>query len=94
MPCLKKITHKRTVDCKISRVLEIIRVKNSYLLQFYEINIRTVMNFNLYDIFKKHDDDINWLSNQRKIASVIASAQIILMLTVYNFYIYIYIKKL
>ena len=40
------------------------------------------MIFSLYTVYKKYDDDKNWLSNQRKIASVIASVRIILLSTI------------
>ena len=47
-------------------------------MQFYELNIFRVMNYSLYIVHKKHNDDKNWQSNQRKIANIIASARIIL----------------
>ena len=42
-------------------------------MQFYEINACQVMIFRYYTVYNKHDDDKNWLSNQRKIESIIAS---------------------
>ena len=48
-----------TVSSKIIRAFEIICVKNSYLVQFYKINICRVRFFSLYTIYKKHDDDKN-----------------------------------
>ena len=56
--------------------------ENSYLMQFYEINICQLTIFNLYTVHDKYDDDKNFWSNQRKIASIVASVQIILLLTV------------
>ena len=46
---------KGTVGSKIIRALEISRVKNSYLMQFYEINISQVMIFRLYTVYNKHE---------------------------------------
>ena len=71
-----------TVSSKIIRALEIIRVKNLYLMQFYEINICQVMIFRLYTVYNKHNDDKNWRSNHRKIASIIAFAPVWLLSTV------------
>ena len=51
-------------------------------MHFYELNICRVMIFCLYTVCKKHDDDENWQSNQRKIPSIIASDRVILLLTV------------
>ena len=51
-------------------------------MQFYEINICEIMIFKLYTVYNKHDDDENWRLSQRKIASIIASARIILLLIV------------
>ena len=39
--------------------------------------------FSLYPAYKKHDDDKQWESNQKRIASVIARARIILLSIVY-----------
>ena len=44
-----------TVGSKIIRALEIFRVKNSYLIQFYEINICHGMIFRLYIVHNKHE---------------------------------------
>ena len=44
-----------TVDSKIIRALEMSRVKNSHLLQFFEINICQVMIFRLYTVYNKHE---------------------------------------
>ena len=52
-------------------------------MQFYEINICQVMIFNPHAVFEKHDDDKNWKSNHGKDISIIASARIILLPTVY-----------
>ena len=41
-----------------------------------------MMIFRRYTVYNKHDDDKNWLSNQRKTVSIIASARIILLPTV------------
>ena len=57
---------------------------NSYLMQFYEINICRAMIFSFYIVFKMQDDDKNWQWNKRKIGSVIARSQIILLWTVCN----------
>ena len=62
------------------RKIEII--ENSFLIEFCEMNIRRVMIFSHYSVYKKHVDDKNWRSNDRKIASIITSAQIILLSTV------------
>ena len=43
------------------------------------------MIFRLYTVYNKRDDDKNWRSNQRKIESIIASARIILLLTVQQY---------
>ena len=43
-----------TLDSKIIRTLEIIRVKHSYLMQFYEISIYQVIIFRLYTVYNKH----------------------------------------
>ena len=40
-----------TVGSKIIRVLEIIHVKSSDLMQLYEININQVMTFRLYTAY-------------------------------------------
>ena len=44
-----------TVGKKSIRALEIISVKNSYLIQFYEINIFQVMIFIFYTVYDKHE---------------------------------------
>ena len=44
-----------TVDSKIIRALEIVRVKNSYLMQFYEKNIYEVIIFRLHIVYNKHE---------------------------------------
>ena len=41
------------------------------------------MIFNLHTAYKKHEDDKNWRSNQRKIASIIACARIIFLPTIH-----------
>ena len=46
---------RRTVGNKIIRAREIIRVKNSYVMQFYEINISQVMILSLYTVYNKHE---------------------------------------
>ena len=51
-------------------------------MQFYEINICRIMTFNLYNADKKNADDKNWPPSQIKVASIIASARKILLLTV------------
>ena len=43
------------------------------------------MIFSLYAVYKMHDDDKNWRSNERKIASTIASARAILLSTVFSY---------
>ena len=48
-------------------------------MQFYEINVREIMIFTLYAIYKKHGDNNNWRLNQRKIGSIITSARKILL---------------
>ena len=48
-------------------------------MQFYEINVCRVMIFNLHAVYKKRDNEGNWLSNQKIIASIIASTQKILL---------------
>ena len=40
-------------------------------MQFYEINICRVIIFCLYTVYKKYKNDINWRSNNKKIASSI-----------------------
>ena len=40
------------------------------------------MKFRLYTVYNKHDDDKNWRSDQRKIASDITSARIIFLPTI------------
>ena len=62
--------------------------KNSELMQFYEIYICQIMIFRPNTVYNKHCDTKNWRSNQRKIASIIASAQIILLPTVDRLFIY------
>ena len=48
------------VGSKIIRTLAIIRkYENSYLKQFYEINICRVMIIDLYTVYKKHGDGKN-----------------------------------
>ena len=37
------------------------------------------MIFSLFTVYKKHDDGKSWRSNRRKVASIIASAWIILL---------------
>ena len=54
-------------------------------MQFCEINIYEVMIFRLYTAYNKTDKK-NWQLNQRKIASIIASARIILLPIVYKAY--------
>ena len=74
---------KSTVDSKIIRALEIIRVKkNSYVIQFYEINNCQVMIFWLYTVYNKYE--MLKFGNQtiEKNASITASARIILLSTV------------
>ena len=44
-----------TVDSKIIRALEIIRVKKLNLVQFYEPNIFQMMTFSLYTVYNKHE---------------------------------------
>ena len=62
------------------RTLTIIRSsENSYLMRFYKINICQVMIFSLYIVYKKYNDDKNWRSNHRRIASIITSPRIILL---------------
>ena len=48
-------------------------------MYFYEINICQIMIYKLYSVYKKHNDDKNWRLKKRKIASIIASAQMILL---------------
>ena len=48
------INAHNTVGSKIIRELELSRVKISYLMHFYEINICQVMTFRLYIVYKKH----------------------------------------
>ena len=42
------------------------------------------MIFSLSPVYKKHDDDKNWQSNQRKTAGIIESARKILLPTVHD----------
>ena len=51
------------------------------MIEIVELD-QLIMNFRLYIIFNKHNDDKYWRSNQRKIGSVIARARIILLPTV------------
>ena len=51
-------------------------------MQFYEINICQIINFWLYIVYNKHDDDKYWQSNKRKIENIITSALIIFLPTV------------
>ena len=44
-----------TVGSKIIRALEIVRVKNSYLMQFYEIKVRQFTIFSLHIVYNKHE---------------------------------------
>ena len=44
-----------TVGSKIIRALEIIRVKNSYLMVFFEKNVCQVMNLRLYIVYNKNE---------------------------------------
>ena len=44
------------------------------------------MIINIYAVYKKHKNDENWRSNQRKITSFISSARIILLLSVIHTY--------
>ena len=53
--------------------------KNSFLMQFYEINSCQVITFRLYT---KHEMIKIWQSNERKITHIIASARIISLPTV------------
>ena len=50
-------------------------------MRFYEINICQVMILKLYTVYNKHEMK-NWQSIKRKIPSITASAQKILLLTV------------
>ena len=75
---LKKVIEKKimfffksTVDSKIIRALEIIRVKNSYLMQFYEINNSQIIIFRFYIIYNKRE--IIKISNQTREKSQILS---------------------
>ena len=56
--------------------------KNSYLMQFYEKKYLSGHNLYAFHCLKQSWDNKNGLSNQRKIASIIASARIILLPTV------------
>ena len=53
-------------------------------MQFYELNICRDMILSLETAYKMYDADKNWRSNQRKIANTVASAQIILLPTVFG----------
>ena len=44
-----------SVGSKIILAFEINLVKNSYLMQFYEINICHVMIFRIYIVYKEHE---------------------------------------
>ena len=55
MDCIQfKNTISAKVGSKIIRAVEIIRVKNSYLMQFYEVNICEGMMFMFYTVYNKH----------------------------------------
>ena len=78
-----------TVSSKIFRALEIIPVKNSYLMQFYELNICQDMIFRLYAVYNKHGMIKIGNQTREKISCIIASAPIILLPTViFHFFIY------
>ena len=63
-----------TINSKIIRALSIVRIK--------ELILYAVLCNWHYIVYKKHDGDKNWRSNQRKIASSIPSTRIILLPTV------------
>ena len=47
--------NKSTVGSKIIRALEVIRSKNSYLMQICEINIHQVIIFMFYNVYNNHE---------------------------------------
>ena len=55
--------------------------KNSYLIQFSEINTCQVMVCTFYTVYNKHEMIKIGKQNQRKIASIMANARIILLPT-------------
>ena len=57
--------------------------ENSNPMQFNKTTICQVMILNLYTVYTKHDNDKNSLSGHRKIVNIVASARIILLLTVH-----------
>ena len=59
---------------------------------FYEIHISLVMIFDVYIFYKKHDDDKNCQSNQRKFASIIAIDRIFLLPTVMDIRSYLMVS--
>ena len=67
---------------KLFEHLKYVASKNSYLMQFCEINIHQVMIFRLYTVYNKHDMIKMTVKNQIKIASIIANDRIILLPTV------------
>ena len=43
-------------------------------------------DFRVYIVYKNHKDEKNWLSNERKIMSIITNAKIILLPTVISIF--------
>ena len=71
---------RSTVDSKIVRALEIDRVEKltPKAVLWEKKNVYKVIIIRLYTVYTAWDNE-NWQSNQRKIASIIASARIILL---------------
>ena len=61
-----------TVDSKIIRALEIIRVKKSYLMQFFGINICQVMIIRFCTVYNKHDYQIREKSQVHQLLQVLS----------------------